>query len=1064
MLRPMRAPLLAAVLVLAFLGSCSCDDGAAGSTGDGGAGGEGGDGGAGGGGGGSGGGGEGGGGSGGGGSGGGGAGGGGGAPVRDAFDAWRELQADLRASPDHLPARAGALVAARDVAGLHAFVRDEIAVYPGAADSFGNPVTTVRWGTRATLRGGAGTLREKAELLKELYERAGLEAAVVEGVPDASVDPRAILVQPVRRHFAPATTPAEAEELRELLGIAEGSHLPRPIDPDAAASDALADQLLALVPPSAPGPAFDFSIARMPLVRVVVDGAETFANPSVPGAAFGEPRTVDTPTTARGASPADAVEVLLEAAHSEDPHARFPLVERRFGADEVAGRTVSLSFAPAVAAAEANRVAVRDVTALVPVLAVRGDGLSDEEAAALSADGEPLTVDGARYGTGPGGEVLLDGTPLAQGPSDPARLAEVAELRVRLRAARFPHVELLVQALRADGTNVPGLAADAFRVADGGVERPALVRRTRAPPPRILFLFDRSASIPPAYLDQAADFGHSIAAPVLAEFPGAQVRVAGLAYTRPSYAGPWVSTIEEVDAQLAALGGVGSELWANLAELAKERPTLVVLVTDGDVVPEDALEARERAAIASGAPVLAIGVGPVVPETFETVVSLTGGEVLYDVDPPTAAAATLERIRDHAVEDYRLTYEAPLEGPAPRPVALAFDGGRLSAEASYEPPAVPAPPPGLVGLYLTVRAGGHQTTRTLVGFDELQAARPEVPEAALREARGALFGRWTIAFEAGPAPLSVLLDRRLEERLRAEAGWDAAVAGDEAGVQAAHERPLNRTPADLLAFAAALPRARQDALTFPTGLRVAVASFRPVFGERSVRALDVLALAPYRTAHDDPAVAYELTLRRTAFVGVLESGLRPLSTRALLEGLPLAAVDPLDAGELGDAWHRPVAPYRGGYTLVAPTGGAPLAFWAIDDETGTVLGILPDGSGGAAEVEQALEDTLTILDMVGRAGEALGYGPAFEAWISLEEHKAKALANATLVLLGEEGRWVDDFAEHLCDQVDEAIGEAVPPLGALMGYLDDLESAAGAFELVTGAETPDLPSIGVPCP
>ena len=83
------------------------------------------------------------------------------------FSVWEEIRAAVRASPDHLPARAANLVAAGDPASLYEFVRDEIVTYPPRVDSLTASDTTIRWGTRATLRGGAGTPREKADLLAD---------------------------------------------------------------------------------------------------------------------------------------------------------------------------------------------------------------------------------------------------------------------------------------------------------------------------------------------------------------------------------------------------------------------------------------------------------------------------------------------------------------------------------------------------------------------------------------------------------------------------------------------------------------------------------------------------------------------------------------------------------------------------------------------------------------------------------------------------------------------------------------------------------------------------------
>src|SRR5688500_18896753 len=50
---------------------------------------------------------------------------------RSTFDVWREVRTAMRASPDHLPARAEALVAAGDLDGLFALVRDDVRTLPG---------------------------------------------------------------------------------------------------------------------------------------------------------------------------------------------------------------------------------------------------------------------------------------------------------------------------------------------------------------------------------------------------------------------------------------------------------------------------------------------------------------------------------------------------------------------------------------------------------------------------------------------------------------------------------------------------------------------------------------------------------------------------------------------------------------------------------------------------------------------------------------------------------------------------------------------------------------------
>ena len=117
--------------------------------------------------------------------------------------AWSEISAQLKASPDHLVAGADAVVATRDPVKIHAFVRDQIATYPPSDDGFANAPILRRWGTKATLRGGAGTPREKADLLVSLYGRAGFDAGVVVGVADpARLGGQKVLFRAIDRSVA----------------------------------------------------------------------------------------------------------------------------------------------------------------------------------------------------------------------------------------------------------------------------------------------------------------------------------------------------------------------------------------------------------------------------------------------------------------------------------------------------------------------------------------------------------------------------------------------------------------------------------------------------------------------------------------------------------------------------------------------------------------------------------------------------------------------------------------------------------------------------------------------
>lgn len=95
-----------------------------------------------------------------------------------------QLRDLIRSSTDHLQARAEEVVATKDVTRIAEFVRDHIAVLPSFYERDDGRYAS-RWGVNGTLRAGAGTLRDRAELLVAMLGAAGI-AATVREIPTPS--------------------------------------------------------------------------------------------------------------------------------------------------------------------------------------------------------------------------------------------------------------------------------------------------------------------------------------------------------------------------------------------------------------------------------------------------------------------------------------------------------------------------------------------------------------------------------------------------------------------------------------------------------------------------------------------------------------------------------------------------------------------------------------------------------------------------------------------------------------------------------------------------------------
>jgi hypothetical protein len=997
----------------------------------------------------------------------GGAAGAGGSSSQSIFDVWRAAQLALRQSPDHLTAKADALVKQADPATIHAFVRDEIATYPPSDDSMYGMVTSTRWGVKATLRGGAGTPREKCELLVDLYAKAGLEAEVVAGPLDTSkADGKAILLRETKRTFAPVAD--DATKASWLAVLKKSAPTPgTALDLGLTQTQALASSIAGLVT-GAPG-SFDFSVSDVPLVRVKINGAWQYANPVVPGAAFGDSATTDTPNPVSGPYDPQTLSIKIEASRSDAPYDRFTLVEGSYGADQVAGRRINVSFSPSVVNADLPKTTFQEVSTFIPVISVDGADVSDTERDALAVIGKPVTLGGNVFDIAANGDVSVDGALLGQGPSDPAAVASVQSLGLGVRGDGFRRVDLRVSALNAAAKNVPNLRADAFQVLEDGKPMGATLTQNDSGPPRVILLQDVSSSIPGEYLGAGAvDFGTQIITPLYAKYPSAEVRVGivnyGVIYAPGSWATSQSAAQAEVD-WLSTQSG-SSELYQAAADAEDQKPTVIILVSDGDST--DTLDPVFQAKLAGGAPVLGIGVGTTMMDSLTAIAKLSGGTANTAANKAAAISSALGFVDDRAVEDYQISYRAPKTGNATRNVTINFDNARLTATGSYDVPTTPAPEQALSSIYLTVRVGDREATRVLAGYESsFTTAYSQIPESAIDDVQAMLFGRLTLEVEGAGVSPSEWLDDWLGEKLRLETAYDALLGKDATQIQDAAKKGFTITPPKLFAMSSGLPGAgATDALTFEHGPRVAAVVQKVRFGKGLERQMDVFSHGLWNTAAQDPNAAWQRTLQKSAYVATAEASLHTQSTKSLLASTPLSnfvpgtinALPSLDATakRRWSVLEDPFLPAE--YALLAPSSGTPFAFWAVHTASGSVIGVMPDGSGGAIEDEANanLDQTNHILDLIGDIGSLAGADVGF--WVKLEKTKAAKLTAATIVIAGGQadiGDWPGELGNGICDAISDGVTGQIPG----MEQYENLQEAVSQGSYWSGMGEVNLPDV-----
>ncbi len=952
----------------------------------------------------------------------------------DVWGIWREALAAVRTSPDHLGARAARLVATRDPEAIFRFVRDEIVTFPPQRDGFEHAVTEMRWGVEATLRCGAGTPREQAELLAALLTQAGISTEVVQGRLDAAVDRRLLLRPNATRPFEPEIDEARLERWLRVLESDESP--PNDIDPGGADSRPIADLLIAELPAGTSAPGFDWTVDSVPLVRAEVGGQEVLLNPLVPDAAFGEPHADDVASSGPPSAPPN-IEVELRVSTTLHPETMTTVAAGSWPVGRLVGRQLVARFVPAGEPASSFHVPAIQITTFTPALAVEGPGLSPGDVIEDAVLGDSVTVSGVIVRESQDGGVTVDDEPLGVSP-DPVT-TDVASLDVAVDSSAFPLIRLRVKPANAEGEPVVGLPGNAFVVEEDDVAVSFFLRQASPPPPKVLLLFDASKSVPDEFQGVGATpFGRLVAERVLAAFPDARFRVAGVTYGVATASPQWTSDPAEVETETGRVIGEGSELWSAIAGAGSFGPNVIVLISDGQATDPPETLPGFKAQVAVGPPVVVIGVGDVDAVGVADIVQTTGGAAYPVASSDAAADAVVAYLQDRNQSPSHIQYQAMEEGPSTRTVRVRSSGVETTGEYDVPDVAERVAPPGLAGIYLVVRVRGREAVHTVAGIpvDQAEVGVALAPSAA-SDVRSALFGVTRLSVEASAPTIAAWLDDLFTSRLSLQ---PLAQAPDGAeGLMEAFDHGVHRFASELPALHAPA-FGDGDALTFETGPRLVVISGRPLLDGGTIRTSDVLRQTASVTAADDPVEAMRATVRNSVRLAVAEAALFDDSTIARLDGRELAVIPagipaPRDGpfaayAKLLDRWSS--------HHRLMPADDGPFAFWAIDT-AGSVVGVLPDGSGGGITSDpnaacKTINQGAAWWDLFGAAA---GFPFAYGAFFSLQRAIMKQTLREAAIIASIGGPEPDTSecgngpSDVLCDWGKDALTEMFKPLTPL---------------------------------
>jgi hypothetical protein len=682
------------------------------------------------------------------------------------------LRQAVQASPDFLQQAAAKAVASKNITTITAFVRDQISVIPswGQGD---DPVSATRWGSHATLRAGAGTLRDRADLLVELLTAAGFTATVL------SADlPSAINLPTLYQVRAAEFEPDETLYAKAVALLPAGTVLPTPAaastsGPAESPAEAAAKAIAAVIPADLQSATIrkDLLPTSVPVVAVATtSGGPTPSAAAASGTqqylfALGDLAPTATPpaglTSANQVVPTPQVSVTVTAMTNPAPGSMTPsgqvvqLVSGSWPAEQVFGRQVLLSFVPPSGATGFLTGSPSDQAVRVPLLRVQGElpafaappiAASSPAASTVSLPSTSPGTSSDAVGVFTGAPITLQGDVLAppQGSSDDTAslqgaygamttlsdsqrktaISRATTLQAVAKASTFPEVELDVAVLDSSGNSIDGLDASAFTIKDNGTTASSIALMSNAVAsnkPRVLVIYDTTGSVEETWPSAAAKatFEQSLTTTLIAAAQQTpfDVQVLGLDDAYSPDATKWTAPDQAgLIAAFANARGSNSIVWSAAGGGAISQGVVaMIMVSDfvsGSESPTDIATAQRRIA-AAHIPVICLTVAKPDATAVATMVKLSGGTQLDPLAPTTSSAiAALIKplVAVRTMNTYRMRYAAPTGGSTTHMVTITLAGRSTPAATTmYTAPATPATPWSFAGLYVRISVGSYDS-------------------------------------------------------------------------------------------------------------------------------------------------------------------------------------------------------------------------------------------------------------------------------------------------------------------------------------------------------------------
>lgn len=980
-------------------------------------------------------------------------------PETDApFGVWKQMIELLEQSPDHLPGRRKALIASKDPKAMTEFVRDSFQLISGNPSRFlKNHHYEFYYGLEAAMRCGMATPREKAEILKDMLTEAGFEAKVVyEAIDFSEEELQKIIFQKRIPDFAPPISKKQMKRWQKLMNAEKSEGKYEEVKNYDELAKGFNQKLLSYFDKDsfAQQPLkYEMDLGRIPSVSFIEEGEEKFAHVFDPSVEFGNlhPKNEKQKTSEAGGvyEPKSEVHITLTAATAIEPGKEKELLKGTWNIKDLAGSMVFLQFLNNMSFEEQTYKTISQIDTFTPVLSFQKIGKDREYMEEHSVIGVPIDMNAVRLMEEeeekdqtpvPAAVPVSDSLSVAQEREPevtdslavlgetrfalpdiiPGKVQDVHEVEVKAIPKTFPKVFLEISPKDSEGNIVGGLTGKDFTLEDNGkAVSGKLIHNTFSP--KLLLLYDTSGSMPLEYRrrENVDAFYNSMKSKVHNLFPHADVK----------------------------LQETGSDIYTTMLKAKQSDYDVVLYCTDGD--NNDRFNPVYTEIYEKGHPIIVLEVRPSSYTYDELKKNIANLISLPAVEQDRALEEVINAISQIDFPPYMIAYSS-FDEKAEHKVKVGMKGTDRSGEDTFRFPEPNDEFIGdrIVGLYLTIQGPTGRIRRTLAGWDkDFNRWKPSFEY--IREVHEMLLGGAVMAFEREAPTLAVRMTEYLEAKLSHEQWYKAHEAGDDKKAVELLEKGVLYYPEIMLTMMQPPADAfTTESMTIPYGMRASILKMKPgLYSDRSVISFDYLPTNKYRTLSKSGKTweNFKTNLETTMQFAVLESlafdysTLTELEAGNILEMVTARKVDGFNVKLRQEG--NPLIEYRAfqerGGKIFFDGNLKSAAFFKVDEKTGEVFAMLPDGTGGGGksveaqlkELErvvkdyQRLQSTLGLMLAGSGAGFALGvvnaygltlvkmYAAAAEAIIimdagNIDKHLAEALQGLAcsimqdIVLLG----------------------------------------------------------------